>query len=294
MSEFHFLRPWWLLALVPAAVLAWRLWASGDAAHNWKKFIAPNLLRRLLVGAERRRRLRPVHALAAGWIVGVVALAGPTWQREPSPFADDQAAVIVVLKVTPSMLHEDIQPTRLARAVEKIHDLLALRPGAKTALIAYAGSAHRVLPTTSDGDLIVNIASELDPSVMPKDGDAPGDALQLADATLKESGQAGWILWAADGAPNGLTKPRAPVSVLATAGDGQELDSLQMAAKSIGADFVRVAPDDSDVRRLAGRTQFAPAEVAGGGERWRDAGYWLVPIVASISLLWFRQGWVVA
>ena len=54
----------------------------------------------------------------------VVALAGPAWQREPAPFADDTAVLAIVLKVTPSMLTEDIQPTRLSRSVQKIHDLL--------------------------------------------------------------------------------------------------------------------------------------------------------------------------
>ncbi len=293
MSDFHFLRPWWLLALIPAAALAWRLWSIGDAAHAWRGVVAPHLLPHLLVGAQRRHRVRPIHWLLVAWVLAAVALAGPAWQREPVPFADDQAALVVVLKVTPSMLAQDVQPTRLARAVQKVHDLLKLRPGAKTALVAYAGSAHRVLPPTRDGDLLVNFASELSPSVMPVEGDVAADALKLADAILKESGQAGWLLWAADAAPTGLAAPHAPVSVLAVAGDGPERDSLKAAASGIGAEFVPVTPDDADVQRLAGRTHFAPAAAADGGERWRDAGYWLVPVVAILSLLWFRPGWIV-
>jgi Ca-activated chloride channel family protein len=31
----------------------------------------------------------------------------------------------------------------------------------------------------------------------------------------------------------------------------------------------------------------------GEDERWRDAGFWLVPVVALISLMWFRPGWTV-
>src|SRR5262249_62274616 len=106
--------------------------------------------------------------------LGVVALAGPTWEREPAPFAEDRAVLAIVLKVTPSMQSQDVQPTRLARATEKIRDLLAQRPGAKTALFAYAGSAHRVMPLTSDSGIIEAFAAELAPGVVAGDGSRAG------------------------------------------------------------------------------------------------------------------------
>ncbi len=31
----------------------------------------------------------------------------------------------------------------------------------------------------------------------------------------------------------------------------------------------------------------------GGGDRWRDAGFYLVPLIALIALAWSRKGWVV-
>lgn len=299
MSEFHFLRPWWLLAVLPAAVVGWRLWAAADAARPWRGVVAPHLLKHLLVGANERSRTAPVALLIAGWLLAALALAGPTWQREPAPFADDSATLVVVLKVTPSMLTEDVQPTRLARAVQKVHDLNTLRPGAKTALVAYSGSAHRVLPPTGDSGIVSSFAGELSPRVMPKEGDAAAEALKLADETIAKSGQRGWVLWIADAADAGQTpaladyrtQNRAPVSVLAVAGDGPEFDSLRAAASALGADLVRVTPDDSDVSRLAGNTRFSAA-ADGVGERWRDAGYWLVPVLAAVNLFWFRRGWV--
>ena len=33
MSEFHFLRPWWLLAVIPAGVLAWLLRSAEDTGR---------------------------------------------------------------------------------------------------------------------------------------------------------------------------------------------------------------------------------------------------------------------
>jgi Ca-activated chloride channel family protein len=299
VSDFHFLRPWWLLVLLPAALVGWRLWAASDPCRSWRGAIAPHLLPHLLVGREKRSRFSPVVLLIASWIAAVLALAGPAWQREPVPFADDTAVLAIVLKVTPSMQTQDVEPTRLVRSVQKVHDLLALRPGAKTALVAYSGSAHGVMPPTTDAGILDSFAGELDPKVMPVEGDAAGEALRLADEIVSKSGQRGWVLWVGDGVAadqlGALTehrdKDRAPVSILAVVSDGPEFDSLKGAARALGADFVRVTPDDADVRRLAGNTRFSMA-ADGTGERWRDAGYWLVPVLAVLDLLWFRPGWV--
>jgi Ca-activated chloride channel family protein len=253
----------------------------------------------LLVGAEKRSWFTPIALLVACWVLAVVALSGPAWEREPAPFADDSATLVIVLKVTKSMEEQDVQPTRLARAVQKIHDLNALRSGAKTALVVYSGSAHRVMPATSDAGIIDSFAGELSPGVMPKEGDSAADALKLAEEIIARSGQRGWVLWVADAADKGQTsaladyrnRGGAPVSVLAVAGDGPELDSLNAAASTLGADVVRVTPDDADVKRLAGNTRFSTA-ADGVSERWRDAGYWLVPVLAVVCLFWFRRGWV--
>jgi Ca-activated chloride channel family protein len=301
MSEFHFLRPWWLLAVVPAAALAWRLWSAEDAGRAWRTRVAPHLLRHLLTGREERRWVRPVTALLAGWGLAAVALAGPTWEREPTPFAEDTAVLAVVLKVTPSMQSPDVQPTRQARAAEKIRDLLALRPGAKTALFAYAGTAHRVMPLTSDAGIINTFTGELVPDVMPVEGSDAGAALVAADETVRKSGQPGWALWVADAATPDerrlletyRAEGRTPVSVLAVAGEGPELGLLKQAAGALNAPLVRVTPDDADVKELARNTRFSAAGEQAGGERWKDFGYWLVPPLAALTLLGFRRGWMV-
>ena len=129
-----------------------------------------------------------MHLLALGWLVAVLAIAGPTWRRERSPFAEDTAALAIVVKVSPSMKTEDVQPSRLARATQKVHDLVQQRAGAKTSLIAYSGSAHVVMPATSDDGIIDTFAQALDPKIMPKEGDVAAEALRLADQTLAEEG----------------------------------------------------------------------------------------------------------
>ena len=120
LAAFHFLRPSWLLLLLPAAVLTWSLLKSLDPVQSWRRVIAPELLKHLLLKDETRRgRFRPTHVVALAWLLCILALAGPSWEKEPSPFTEDQAALFIVLKVTPEMLAQDIPPSRLKRAAQK-------------------------------------------------------------------------------------------------------------------------------------------------------------------------------
>jgi Ca-activated chloride channel family protein len=236
---------------------------------------------------------------AFGWLLAILAVAGPAWQREPAPFADDTAALAVVVKVAPSMMAEDVQPNRLARTVEKIHDLLGQRRGAKHSLVVYAGTAHAVVPATTDAGIIDSFAQALDPKIMPEQGDAAADALRLADRTLADAG-AGSILWIADSvAPEQAQalaawrkSSRTPVQLFPPLAEGPELQHLEGAARAASVRLVRLAADDSDVHALARSAKSSVAVVGGSGDRWKESGYWLTPVLALLLLPFFRRGWM--
>jgi Mg-chelatase subunit ChlD len=314
LVQMHFLRPWWLLALVPALLLAWAIRRQQDAARPWRGVIDAHLLPHLLIGGDRQRRLQPVHLLLLAWLLAILAVSGPTWRLEPAPFAEDESVLVIALEVTPTMLAQDVQPSRLTRATQKIHDLLAQRPGTQTALVAYSGSAHLVMPLTHDTSLIEGSAAELSPAIMPVEGDVAGQALALANQQLQKSRLHGSVLLITDSvAANQLPlltayhqQGGAPVHFLAVAGEPGvplPLDSppapaldrtaLEQAASTAGASLTLVSPDDSDVRRLVRHvaTSVRAAPPAEASARWQDAGYWLVPGVALLALVWFRPGW---
>lgn len=303
MTAFHFLRPLWLLALLPTLLLWWFSRRRADPTRRWREAIDPELLRHFVVGAPTGGWLRPRDALLAAWVVGTLAVAGPTWQREPSPFAADAPPVMLVLRVTPSMQATDLPPSRLERAKEKIADLLALEPGQAFGLIAYAGTAHLVLPPTRDESVVKTMARALSPDIMPKQGDALADAVALARRVLAEGGAGGSVLVLADEAAagqstalRGVGAGAAPVALLAMLPRGRSPGAgLRDAAAALGTDIVTASVDNTDVASIAGHfahvgaVQTQPGEVA----RWRDAGWYLVPVLALVVLLWFRRGWVV-
>jgi Mg-chelatase subunit ChlD len=316
VSDFHFLRPWGLLFLLPAAVILILISRQTESLQGWRSLVDSHLLAALQVGDNEVRRWRPLTALGAISVMASIAIAGPAWRRQASPFADDESVLVVCLKTTPTMLSKDIQPTRLARASQKLGDLLALRPGTRTVLIAYAGSAHVVLPLTRDPDLLTQFASDLTPDVMPKEGDRLNEALQLAERQIARSNAPGSIVVLADDIAESLApslkkfrnEGGVPVQILAMAADAGtpippdsppapplNLPSLRTLAGDLGASVTRVTPDNSDVRSLASSSvsRLVNSSAEQTGQSWRDSGYGLVYVVAALMLCWFRSGWFI-
>lgn len=313
--SFHFIRPLWLLAIIPCVIVIIMLLRKRDPQHVWRGVVAAHLLPHLITQQVSERKLRPHGLLGAVMILCCLALAGPSWQRQPAPFADDEAALVIALAVTPSMMAQDIQPTRLERASQKIKDLLERRRGADTSLIAYSGSAHLVMPLTGDGDLIAAFANELAPEIMPHVGDVADKAVALARAQLAAAGRSGSVLLLTDyvaagnfagmeGSPGdppvhvyGMAAgPEAMVPADSPPAPPLDRENLKRAATAGGGSLVVFRPDASDIDRLAGivETEITMAAQGEGGDRWQDAGFWLVPLIVLLSALWFRPGWAVS
>ena len=297
MSDFHFLRPIWLLAVLPVIVLWWQIFRRQDPLSAMRGVVDPHLLEHLFIGQSGKRWLRPVNLLLVLWLLSVLALAGPAWQREPSPFAGEDAGLVVLLKVSETMNAEDLQPTRLDRAKFKLRDLLEERSGAPSALIVYSGSAHLVMPLTRDNPIISAMIEDLVPSLMPADGDALGAALAKADSLLARAGVPGSILVMADSVSDSADlreSTRLPVQFHAIQSPGAPPDpGMQRAASSLRGDITRITVDSGDVQQIARRARSDwTTGTEAGKDRWRDGGYLLLPLIALCALFWSRKGWV--
>ena len=197
--------------------------------------------------AHRRRAAAPLQAPGTPAPSHLATEHAGLWLARPGTMSqrrwpEDTSALVLAVTVTPTMLMlaQDIQPSRLARAAQKIHDLLVQRPGTQTALVAYAGSAHLVLPLTRDASLIEGFVADLAPDIMPVEGDVAGLALALADQQLRKSRRCGSILLVGDSVAAEqvplLTAHRqnggAPVYILAVAADPGVPLPLDQSARS--------------------------------------------------------------
>ena len=301
MESFHLLRPWWLAAIVPAVGLWYLLRRADDPTRTYQSIIAPHLLTHLIVQPHQKHTLKPRTLLLALFIVLAIALSGPTWRQEPSPFAEEQAGLMILMRVSESMAAEDLKPSRMVRAHHKVHDLVSLRDGGTMGLIAYSGSAHMVMPLTKDGRIVDQMAQSLEPSIMPAEGDALSDALALAEAQFERAGAPGSILVITDSVAasqlevlnTNRSSGGVPVQVLTVVGSDQA--AAQSGFSAVNVPVQRVTVDDKDVQRVLARAESQVASSVGEREdiRWRDSGYALVPVILLLQLMWARKGFSV-
>ena len=139
----------------------------------------------------------------------------------------------------------------------------------------------------------LNLSGEVDLPFVP--------GLTLAGRALAGSADGGSILVMADTvAPEAVAvlagTKRAATTLFALLPADTDAGALSEAARAIGATLVPTTVDQADVtavvRRLDSRD--AAASVAGAGSHWREAGYWLVPLLALLTLASFRRGWGLA
>lgn len=299
LSNLHLIRPVALL-LLPLAIGLWLWWRRRvDPLSGWREQIEPELLSALVVGRESASN-RSAQLVLLSWLLTIVAIAGPTWQLEPSPFADDATPLLILLKADISMDAADPAPSRLERAQLKIADLASARKGQPLGLIAYAGSSHLVLPPTRDTEVVAQMAAEISSDIMPMSGDRLDLALSRAQKLLRSGAQGGSIVVFVDSidfqSESDALKKLAedfefPVLLLGINAQGSSQDeSIRNAAKILKAKVEYLDVEDRDVSAIVRHAARAPKSTAGEqGERWQEAGYWLTPLIAIVILFSFRR-----
>ena len=199
-GHFHFLYPLWLLALIPAFLLLWGLWRRQTTQGNWSEVIDAKFHAVLLPDqVVKQTQYLPFLGLGLLWLLVIMALAGPTWQKIKIPANETQTGSVVLLDLSLSMLSEDLKPNRLINARIHLLDLLEQHPEIPIGLVAYAGSAHTLVPISKDNATLKALLPHLHPFIMPRYGSDPIQAFQKA-IQLLEGAQVkqGHILWITD------------------------------------------------------------------------------------------------
>ena len=137
LSQFHFLRPLWLLGLfiLPFVWVAVRKHAQQNS--DWSTAIEPQLLDHLLPKKEVKEKQSTHYSLILLFALCIIAISGPSWQEKPQPIIKLTDNMVVILDLSISMLATDISPNRLTKTKQKLQDLLKLRTEGTTALIAF-------------------------------------------------------------------------------------------------------------------------------------------------------------
>ncbi len=187
-SQFHLLRPWWLITLIPAIALFVFLLKRRLASARWNGIIDQSLMPHVLDQMPSEQSRWPLWFILLAWILTSIALSGPSWEQLPQPVKKKEDALVIVLDMSLSMAAQDVSPDRATRARQKVIDILKQRNEGLTALVVYAGDAYTVTPLTDDADTIINLVPSLSPFIMPAMGSRPDKALTLAAKLITDAG----------------------------------------------------------------------------------------------------------
>lgn len=330
LNQFHLLRPAWLLALLPMILILLMLWRRERGAAAWSNVCDPELLPHLLLTSDDGggRRL-PLILLGLAWLLAILALAGPTWERLPQPVFQAHVERVLVLDLSPSMNAKDLTPSRLERARFKLSDILEQSREERTALVVFGGEPHVVTPLTDDVATIETMLHALSVDIIPASGDAGAPALEMAGELLKR-GVRGWgdILLITDGVAdmasslgviNKLNRQGMRISVLGVgteegapvpSADGSFSDSdngqtelsrlnprdLEALAATGGGRYSMLTSDETDLKLVLMESELRSLGEAekqqGSVDRWVEQGIWLLLPLLLIAATGFRRGWI--
>jgi Ca-activated chloride channel family protein len=333
IEQFHLLRPWWLLLLIPLAGSMWLLLNKRNDSGSWRAVIDARLLPFVLSSGGQNLRGWGRWIFGCVALLTIIALAGPTWEKLPQPVYHKETALVIALDLSRSMDAADLKPSRLTRARHKIADILNLRQEGQTALVVYAADAFAVTPLTSDVDTILALLPDLDTGLMPAQGTRADRAVKLAMELFTNSGIArGDVLLVSDGLSDLEIqrvetllgeKPGQRLSVLAVGtreggpvplksggflkdGDGAIVitrmleENLRRIAQSGGGVYAAISADDIDINTLAYMMDSSiddrEARLSDRStDIWRELGPWLLLFALPLAALGFRRGliWIV-
>ena len=324
ISEFHFLRPLWLLAIPLVWWMVFLLRKKWWQKGNWDREVEPHLLEFLATShSQHKRKLLPWVMSLAGTLL-LLSLAGPVWLKKPQPLIKKSHARVLVLDLSFSMLAADVKPTRIDRVRFKLEDLLNNFSEGETALVGYAGEAFVISPLTHDANTISALLPGLHPNIMPVPGSRADLGVELASDLLSRSiGSQGHIILVTDGIEESEitavknasganefsilavgTEAGSPIA-LAAGGFLKDrngaivipklnLKPLRKLANQVNGELTVLSPDDRDVNQiLAAETSegiYTEDEKQRTTDKWNEEGPWLLLIVLPLTALLFRRG----
>lgn len=310
LGDFHFLRPWWLLLLVPL----WFILRRGFAELSpWQKLVDPHLLPYLLKQGdnEPKKWAKTLPYLFSTLIV--LALAGPTAYKLRDEESLNKRPLFFLLELSEHMTANDVSPSRLKRALYKISDVLD-KENAPISVIAFAGDAHVIVPLTSDDATIKELLRSISPDTMPLKGVRLKPALALLDTInlgltkssvviitssnvadfdeakplMSKHDLLWWVFATPQGAPilgdRGEFKKDPQGNVLVSKLDGGFKDKVS----SIGGTYLPLSDNDKDVDAVVTFNAFSGAVANKQGivfDTWVDLGPYLLIIAFLVFII---------
>jgi Ca-activated chloride channel family protein len=186
------------LALIPVFIvllvlfLVWRK----KALNRFGEF---SLIHRLIPEFSTGRLIFKFILLMIAFAFLVLALTDPQTGSKLEKVERKGIDVMIALDVSNSMLAEDVRPSRLERAKQAVSKLIDRLDGDRIGIIVFAGKAYNQLPITSDYGAAKMFLSAITTNIVPVQGTAIADAVDLATNSFGQSNHNKAIIIISDG-----------------------------------------------------------------------------------------------
>jgi Ca-activated chloride channel homolog len=325
LHDFHFLRSWFLLGLLPLCYILKCLWNNQVYRSNWQNVCDHHLLKHLLISQAVSYHRLPILCIALCWIFAIFALAGPTWHQSSHTVYRAMLPQIIAVDLSDAMYATDLRPNRIERARYKLLDIVKQQKEGRTGMIAFTQEAYTVSPLTEDAATLSALIPELDPKIMPISGSNLTTAMKYAAKLLQQTKESkGNIILVTASTPvmedyrvaEEINKLGYSISVYAV-GTPQgaplvteqgfkkdkygniilsklEVTKLRHLAQNGGGMYIPFSDDDGDTKMVAKLldVQDGPSRQSSQKiQQWQDRGRLWILLILPLAALAFRKGW---
>ena len=177
---FRFENPEFLYLFIAMPFLvALYIWLNMRKRNDVKKLGTLSTLKRMMPELSLKRSYLKFWLVFAALCSGIFMIARPQFGTKVETVEKQGIELVIAMDVSNSMLARDVKPDRLARAKQILSRIIDVRKEDKVALIVFAGEAYVQMPLTSDTQSAKLFLNTLDPSLVPVQGTAIGDAINL-------------------------------------------------------------------------------------------------------------------
>lgn len=202
MFRFEHIEFLWLLALLLPALLLF-LYSLNWKKRTIKRLGNPELIAQLSPVKSTKILITKFVLIAFAFVFLVLALANPQIGTRAEKVKRSGIDVMIALDVSKSMLAEDVQPNRLAKAKNFISHFIDALKNDRLGMIVFAGRAYLQMPQTVDYGAAKMYLKTISPEQIPTQGTAIELAVTLAqDALGKSQAKSKALILISDGEDN--------------------------------------------------------------------------------------------
>jgi len=168
----------WMLTVLPL-LLAVYIFLNIRKRKDVQKMGRLSTLKMMMPELSLKRSYLEFWLIFGALTTGIFMIARPQFGTKVETVEKESIELVIAIDVSNSMLARDVSPDRLTRAKQILSRLIDVRRNDKVALIVFAGEAYVQMPLTSDTQSAKIFLNTIDPTLVPVQGTAIGQAINL-------------------------------------------------------------------------------------------------------------------